>query len=70
MPRRANALVVAGIDGAEEPEEPGHRGVLVLRARKVAREAARGETTGDLGVIAGRTADTSDIGTCENTTVQ
>ncbi len=69
----ASVLVEPGILATEVLEEGGHHAVLVARARKVEREAALGEGSRTLGFevgrAAGRAADASDIGTCENMAV-
>ncbi len=61
----ASALVEAGILAALDLEEFGHDSLLVRRARKVEREAASGDFRRDLGIVACRATDASDVGTCE-----
>src|SRR6266702_3165668 len=65
----ASALVEPGILVAEVLEEGGHRAALVAPPRKDEREAAPGEVCRDLWFVAGRAADASDTGTCENVAV-
>jgi hypothetical protein len=65
-----NALVLARILAlAECVEEGGHNIFLVLRTRKMGREAAPGYARRDFGVVIRRAADTGDIGTYETTAV-
>ena len=59
-----SALVEAGMLAGEMHEKFGHHDLLVVRARKVGREAAPGEVRRDLGV-AYCSADASDRRTCE-----
>lgn len=55
-----NELKEALIHVADGLEEGGHRLRLVGRAREVVREAASGETRGDLGVLTRCAANASD----------
>ena len=65
-----NALVKAVILGSKILEEEGHRVILVWRAVKGGREAAPGFCRPYLGVKFRCTTDTSDMRTCEITTVR
>ncbi len=65
----ANVLVKAGILVAEALEEGGHHLVLIPWPRKVVREAAPREGSRDLGSEVLRTADASDVRTCESVAV-
>jgi hypothetical protein len=62
-------LVIAAILSPEVIEEVRYRVVLVVGAREVCREAASGDTRGDLGVFvrcaALCAADTCHIGACK-----
>ena len=58
----ANALVQTVILVFETPDITGHSVVLVVRAQKVVREAARGEVRRDLRIV-DRAADSGDPGT-------
>ena len=60
----ANALVEVEVLNAQAVDEGVHLVYLVSLSREVIREAAPGEKARDLGYLC-RTADTSDIGTCE-----
>jgi hypothetical protein len=63
------ALVQVTILGAETLEEGGHSIVLVHRALKIVRETAPGHARRDLGLVACRTADAGNIGTCETVAI-
>jgi len=60
-----NALIEPLILVAEILKKKGNNSILVVRTRKVVREAAGGEGSSDLGKLTGRAADASDEGTCK-----
>ena len=67
--RRKNALVKAFILASDPLEEGGYGIILVGRTRKIVRESAPGHVRRDLGEMARRSADASDIGTCETVNI-
>ena len=65
-----NARVAAGVLIAQTPDVGVHLDYLVRQSREVIREAAPGEKARDFFGYPCRTADTSDIGTCEINSVR
>ncbi len=64
-----NTLAQAVILATETLEEGGYIIVLVDKAREIVRESASGEACRDLGEMARRAADASDVGTCETVAI-
>ena len=64
-----NPLVTARMLAAEFPEVGGHGFLLVVRARKIVREAAPGEARCDFGELTRCPANAGDKGTYETMVV-